>query len=172
MLTALLFLVAAVLAWRAGRPGEAANQAKGVEVRWWWRLAVLLAMACLWELLGLENRLGALARAVARAHDIYYPRAIFQRVVISMAVAAAAVFLLLLRRMPASRRLLLAAFGLYLSISLVNLVSLHAIDRIADLSWHGLSLVQALKLACAAMTIGGLVGATRTRLEAWPPASP
>jgi hypothetical protein len=56
---------------------------------------------------------------------------------------------------------LLVGFGLYLGISVVNLVSLHVIDQIADLSWHGLSLVQALKLGCTAMTLGGVVVASR-----------
>jgi NO-binding membrane sensor protein with MHYT domain len=81
--------------------------------------------------------------------------------VISVAVAATATFLLFVRRARSSRRLLLVCFSLYLGISLVNLVSLHAIDRIADLSWHGLALVQALKLGCAAMTLRGVVIASR-----------
>jgi hypothetical protein len=38
----------------------------------------------------------------------------------------------------------------------VNLVSLHAIDKVADLSWHGMSLVQALKLGCSAMIVQGV----------------
>jgi len=33
---------------------------------------------------------------------------------------------------------------------------LHAIDKLADLSRHGVSLVQALKLGCAAMTLLGV----------------
>ena len=94
---------------------------------------------------------------MARAGDFYYPRAVFQKVVISVAVAALAVFLLFVRRARSSRRLLLAGFGLYLGISVVNLVSLHVIDQVADLSWHGLTLVQALKLGCAAMTLRGVV---------------
>jgi hypothetical protein len=50
---------------------------------------------------------------------------------------------------------------LYLGISAANLLSLHAIDRIADLSWRGVSLVQALKLGCAIMTLQGVLHARR-----------
>jgi NO-binding membrane sensor protein with MHYT domain len=98
---------------------------------------------------------------MARAGDFYYPRAVFQKVVISITVAALAAFLIFVQRARSSRRLLLAGFGLYLGISVVNLVSLHAIDQIADLSWRGLSLVQALKLGCTAMTLGGVFVAGR-----------
>ena len=153
LLTALLFLAATVAAWGAGQSPAGSGGRPGPENRWWQVLAVLLALACLWEFLGLESWLGAQARAMARAGDLYYPRAVFQKVVISVAVAATAVFLLFVRRARSSRRLLLVCFGLYLGISVVNLVSLHAIDQIADLSWHGLTLVQALKLGCAAMTL-------------------
>jgi hypothetical protein len=161
LLTALLFLAAAVAAWGAGQSPEGSNGGPGLGKRWWQGLAVLLAMACLWELFGLESRLGAQVRAMARAGDFYYPRAVFQKVVISVAVAATAVFLLLVRRVRGSRRLLLAGFGLYIGISAVNLVSLHAIDKVADLSWHGLTLVQALKIGCAATTLRGVVSACR-----------
>jgi len=50
----------------------------------------------------------------------------------------------------------LISFVLYPAIAAVNVVSLHVIDRVADLSWHGVSLVQALKLGCAAMTLQGV----------------
>ena len=153
LLTALLFLAATVAAWGAGQSPAGSSERPGPEHRWWQVLAVLLALACLWEFFGLESWLGAQARAMARAGDFYYPRAVFQKVVISVAVAALAVFLLFVRRARSSRRLLLVGFGLYLGISVVNLVSLHVIDQIADLSWHGLTLVQALKLGCAAMTL-------------------
>jgi hypothetical protein len=45
----------------------------------------------------------------------------------------------------------------------VNLVSLHVIDRMADLSWRGVSLVQALKLLCAALTLAGVRRARRAQ---------
>lgn len=157
LLTALLFLAATVAAWGAGHSPAGSNGRPGLENRWWQVLAVLLALACLWEFFGLESWLGAQARAMARAGDFYYPRAVFQKVVISVAVATVAVFLLFVWRARSSRRLLLVFFGLYLGISVVNLVSLHAIDKVADLSWHGLTLVQALKLGCAAMTLRGVV---------------
>ena len=67
-----------------------------------------------------------------------------------------------IRRARSSHRLVLVSFALYLAISVVNLVSLHAIDKVADLSWHGVSLVQALKLGCAVMTLEGVRRMRRT----------
>jgi hypothetical protein len=156
LLTGLLFLAAALVAWGAIPSGTGANGVPGLGNRRWQVLAVFLGLACLWELLGLEPWLGARARAMARAEDFYYPRTVFQKVVTSLAIAAAIPFLLFIRRTRSSRRLLLASFALYLAISLVNLVSWHAIDKVADLSWHGLTLVQALKLGCAAMVLLGV----------------
>jgi hypothetical protein len=160
-LTALLFLAAAVAAWGGGQSLEGSNGEPGPGTRWWQGLAVLLAMACLWELFGLESPLGAQARAMARAGDFYYPRAAFQKAVISVAVTATAVFLFLVRRERGSRWLLLSGLGLYIGISAVNLVSLHGIDKVAGLSWHGLTLVQALKTGCASMTLRGVASACR-----------
>jgi hypothetical protein len=152
-LTALLFLFAAVAAWGGSPSADGSSGVPDHGSRWWQVLAVAMALACLWELFGLESWLGAQARAMARAEDFYYPRAVFQKVVISVAIAATILFFLFIRRISGSHRLLLASFALYLAISAVNLVSWHPIDMVADLSWHGLTLVQALKLGCAALTL-------------------
>lgn len=164
LLTALLFLAATVAAWGDGQSRASSSSRPGAENRWWQALAVLLALACLWELLGLENWLLAHVRTMARAEDLYYPRAVFQKVVISVAIAATILLFLSLRRVSRDRRLLVASFALYLAIALVNLVSWHPIDQVADLSWHGLMLVQALKLGCAAITLRGIVIAGRPHL--------
>jgi hypothetical protein len=155
-LTGLLFLVAMIDDWSAGPSAKAANARLGSETRWWQTLIVLLALACLWEVFGLESSLGNRARALARAGDFYYPRAVLQKVVISVAVAATVLLLPFIRCAPKSHRLVLVSFTLFLVISAVNLVSLHAIDNLADLSWQGVSLIQALKLACAGMTLLGV----------------
>jgi hypothetical protein len=152
-LTALLFLIAAVAARRGGPSAIRSASEQGDGNRRWQALAVAMALACLWEFFGLESWLGAQARAMARAEDFYYPRAVFQKLVISATIAATVLFLHFIRRVNGSHRLLLASFGLYLAISGVNLVSWHPIDRVADLAWHGLTLVQALKLGCAALTL-------------------
>ncbi len=70
-------------------------------------------------------------------------------------VAATILLLVVVWRARRSCRLLLAGLASYLAISLVNLSSLHVIDQVTDLSWRGLSLVQALKLACAAVCLLG-----------------
>jgi hypothetical protein len=155
-LTGLLLLLAMMVAWRAGQPDAGASPGEGSRARWWQVLAALLALACLWELLGLEMRVGAWARTMARAGDFYYPRAVFQKVIISVATAGTIITLVFISRAQKAYRLLLVSFAVYFAIAVVNLLSLHAIDRVADLSWHGLSVVQALKLACALMVSQGV----------------
>lgn len=155
-LTGLLLLIAVIGGWEARRSRKAPEGRPETEDRLGLALVVVLAMACAWELLGLEVWLGERARALARVGDFYYPRALVQKVVISMAVAAAVVVFPLIRRARKSDRLVVVAVGLYVVISAVNLVSLHAIDRVAELSWHGMSLVQAMKLGCAAMAVQGM----------------
>ena len=154
LVTALLLLASLLLAWgdRSGQHGQ-----------YFWRRALLtaLALASLWELLGLEHWLGVQARTFARAEDLYYPRIVFQKTMISVVAAGTAGLLALVRRAHRSRRCLLVSLILFFGISAVNLLSLHAIDKIADLSWHGFALVQALKLACAIMILQGVRGACR-----------
>jgi hypothetical protein len=144
----LLFLAAAVVTWGALR------SANGAARRWCWHLLpILLALAGLWETFGLEDWVGAHARAFARTEDVYYTRASFQKVVISVIIAGAMLFLVLVRRARGPGRLLLMVCGLYLGLAAVNLVSLHAIDQFFGLSWHGLSLMRGLKMACAAIVL-------------------
>lgn len=146
-LTALLFLAAAVAAWGA-------SPASGK--RWWQSLALFLALACLWELSGLENWLDAHARAMATAGDFYFLRRVFQKAAISVICAATITFVIFLSHARGLHRLLLMALGLYLGIAAANLVSLHTIDQFASLSWHGVTLVQALKFGCAALILHGI----------------
>jgi hypothetical protein len=144
-LTGLVFLISAVWVWRSGRLDQGNRR--------WQLLAVALALACLWELFGLEPWFTTQARTIARAWDLYYPRAIFQRAVVSLAMVGWILLYLFFLRVSGSRRLLAVAFALYVAIALVNLVSWHPIDVIVDMSWHGFTVVQALKLGCAAMIL-------------------
>ena len=156
LMTALLLLASSVVAWVicssiAGNP-ERANQRH----RRWQVLATALTLACIWELFGLENWVGIHVRALARAGDVYYSRAVFQKATISVTIAATFVFLCFWWRKRRSYQVLLVFFGLYLAIAAVDLLSFHSIDKYAGLSWHGISLVEALKFLCAAATLKGV----------------
>jgi hypothetical protein len=156
ILTALIFLLVAVKAATNGRSASDFQTNYGQTKRWWWMLASAFLLACLWELFNLETLLGDQARVWARAVDLYYPRVLFQKIAIS-GVAAATIFSLVrvwLRPIPYRGGLLF--FGAYLGLAAVNLLSLHAIDQIAERSWHGLALIQALKLGCAGLTLRGI----------------
>jgi hypothetical protein len=160
-----LFLAAAVAAWGGALSAKGSNRGPGDKNRCWRVLAVAMALACFWELFGLESWLGAQARVMTRAWDLYYPRAVFQKAVVSVAILASILFCLFIRRVAISQRFLMISLALYLVISVVNLVSWHPIDNLAGLSWHRLTLVQALKLGCAAMALLGVWKAARSQIE-------
>jgi len=130
--------------------------------RQWGVIVVGFALAGIWELAGLENTLGNWARSLARAEDVYYSRALFQRAVISVTVAAVIMGLGFGGRRRAFP-LWLLGFGLYLAIAIVNLFSLHVIDQYASASWHGLALVDAAKCLCAVIALGSLSAQGRNR---------
>lgn len=146
--TGLLLLVAAFLNWRGrGSPSEPAT-APGMRCRHW--LAVLLALACVWELCGLEGWAGSHVRALARAQDVYYLRAGLQKVVVCLIIATVLAMLLYLRRARSVERWAFVVLGLYAGLAAISLVSLHAIDHLA---WAGVSVVQLLKLGSAAVLL-------------------
>lgn len=137
--------------WRAGRFSRPAIKAP----RWGLGFAVGFALAGIWELAGFENMLGNWARSWARAEDIYYPRVLFQKAVLSLILAAVVVWFGFCGRRRRLRWWLLS-FGLYLAITTVNLLSLHALDQYAAISWRGLALVDALKFPCAVIALCSL----------------
>ena len=151
-------LAAAVLVRRLQRARNV--PAPGTMIsRWGLLLAAGFALAGVWELAGLENLLGHQARSLARAEDLYYPRAIFQKLVIAVTIAAALVGLALAWRKCVARPWLLG-LGLYLTVTLVNLLSLHVVDQFAGRAWHGVVFVDAIKLLCA---VTALVSLLRTK---------
>jgi hypothetical protein len=172
LLTGLVFLVALAAGYRGTQLSIPSRGTLGPGTGWWRLLLVLLGLACLWEVCGLEALLGEQARRVARAEDLYYPRAVIQKVAISAALASTMLLLVLVRRAHPSRRLLLVSFTVYAAIALVNLVSLHAVDRVAGLAWHGLTFLQGLKLVCAALVLYGVwTSAANPRLPEQPEVS-
>ncbi|MGC3960191.1 MAG: hypothetical protein QM813_20380 [Verrucomicrobiota bacterium] len=130
--------------------------------RTWWVIVVGFALAGIWELVGLEHSLGNWARSFARAEDVYYFRPVLQRAVISVIGAALLVwFGFGGRRRKCS--LWVVGFGLYVAIATVNLFSLHAIDRYATASWHGVTAVDAVKFSCAMLAFCSLYASSRKR---------
>ena len=155
-MTGLMLLAASAVAWMTLPSISGGREYSSREHRWWQALAAVLALSCIWELFGLENWLGIQARVWARAEDVYYSRALFQKGIISVTIAATLVFLGFVWRKPGPFLPSLLFLGLYLALSIVNLLSLHSIDRYAGLSWHGITLMAALKFACGAATLTGV----------------
>lgn len=153
--TGFAWLIGAVWLGRQIRQNRGPSANAWATHRWSLLLVVGFALAGIWELAGWESSLGNWARSWARAEDVYYPRAVFQKAVISVTVAALVVSLARGWR-HRTRRWLPLSFGFYLALAAVNLLSLHAIDVYAAVSWHGLGLVDALKFLCAATALAGL----------------
>jgi hypothetical protein len=156
LMTALLLLASSVVAWVICGSVASQPERSNRRLRRWQVLAAALTLACIWELFGLENWVWMHVRALARAGDVYYSRAVFQKAIISVTIAATFVFLCLMWRKQRSHQVLLVFFGLYLAIAVVDLLSLHSIDKIAGLSLLGVTLVESLKLVCAAATLKGV----------------
>lgn len=156
LMTGFLWLAAAVAAGMAFRSAFSRPETTSRERRWWLALVVALTLACIWELSGLESWVGSQARALARAEDVYYPRAVLQKGTISVIIAATLVFLGFVWRKRRPHQLALFFFGLYVAVSIVNLLSFHSIDKYAGLSWHGVTLIEALKFVFAAATLKGV----------------
>jgi hypothetical protein len=152
----LLLLAAAVLAWMRFRSLSNITESWRAEHRWWLVLTVALALVGIWELFGLENRVGFQVRAWARAEDVYYPRGLFQKGIISVTLAATLASLGFLWRERRPHRVPLLSFGLYVVLSVINLLSFHSIDKYAGLSWQGVTLIEALRFVCAAATLLGV----------------
>ena len=159
VLTGLLLLAASAVAWMVLRSIPKRTEAASWGSRWWVAVTVTLSLACIWELFGLERWVGSEARTLARAEDVYYPRAWFQKGVISITVAATLVFLGVVWRKRTSYQALFLFLGLYLALSIVNLLSFHSIDEYTGLSWHGVTLIEAMKCVCAAATLRGVLQA-------------
>lgn len=134
------------------KPPEASSRGR----RGWLVLSLTLALACIWELSRLEQWVGTHSRALAHAEDLYYPRAWFQKGMLSLTVAASLVFLSYLWRKRGTYQLALFFFSLYLALSTVNLISFHSIDEYTGISWRGVTLVEALKFLCAVATLIGV----------------
>ena len=159
-----LLLAASILAGINFRSTPEAQQSSSIARRLWLIVATALALAAGWELFDLENRVGNLARAWARAEDVYFSREGLQRMSVSAIVSAAIVLLSVVwsKRWPG--RSLLVFFGLYLVVSCTNLLSLHTLDKFGGISWHGVSLVDGLKfISVMAVLIATIHTGTRTR---------
>jgi len=124
---------------------------------------VLLLTGC-WEAFGAGDWVGTQVRAWARAEELYHGRVIFQKVMVCLLFAIA---VMVAHRAWGRRRAIhpvLFGFGIYLALTLADLVSLHGLDQWAWRSWHGIPLLGACKMVCAiVLLISILTGPGRHR---------
>ncbi|MBE0544538.1 MAG: hypothetical protein IH623_24635 [Verrucomicrobia bacterium] len=161
LIRGLLLLASAMIAWVTCRSLSRAPTSSHHRLRRWQALAAALTLACVWELLALENWVGMHLRALAHAGDVYHARSFFQRAIISVTLAATMVLLCFGWRKQRSEQVMLNFFGLYLVISAINLLSFHSLDKYAGISWLGVTLIEALKFVCAGATLRAVWQARR-----------
>lgn len=155
LVTALLFFGAGGL-WHKSKPPSAGSIHPEITPRLWGILSLALLCAGLWELFGLEIVLGHKARTLAKALEFYGSRYSFQKIVVSVVAAGSTLFLVWMIKFRPVYPFWMSCFGIYLGIAFVNLLSLHALDAIAGLSWQGVTFVQALKLGFAGIITFGM----------------
>ena len=119
--------------------------------------ALGLSVAC-WELSTAETTLGTSARQLTIDARLYHERQTFQIAgTIAVAAVAAAIFLWIFERshLAGSERLMWIAFDLFAATSLIGLLSLNSVDRLANMLVLGFPVVQWLKLASATLALLG-----------------
>jgi hypothetical protein len=155
----LLLIAAAALATLKARRSVADRPGADVERAVWLAFAVLLLGCAAAELSGLGGHLAAWARRLAEARKVYELRRPFQQTIMAAMAAGGLGFLFLFMRAvrrPGSHRSIWWAaigLGLYLAMSLASVLSFHAVDAARKLLWHGISPVDAVRGAGAAVTL-------------------
>ncbi len=167
---AALLIAAAFFAVKAGDRSKAAASPGGPGERTVWLVfAALLAVGAALEISGIAPHVTAWGRRLAEQQGVYELRRPFQKTVMAAAAAAClGLFILFIRatRKPGSHRYLWwAGIGLaaYLTISFVGVLSFHGVDAARGLVWHGVSPVDALRGAGAAVTLAAAALAVRRK---------
>jgi hypothetical protein len=153
VLTGLVFVLAAALAWFKGGPILRPGSNPIGEVACWRIPAWCLSLAAVWELTAMPARIDRVLREAAHRQDLYYLRGAVQKLAISLVLPAAVWLLWQARRVPANHRLFFAVFSLYITLTAVDLVSLHAVDQVLERSWQGITVSQALGLGFATLLL-------------------
>jgi len=168
-LLGLLLLAASVFAGiKAKRSRTAAATEEAGESTVWLAFAVLLAAGAIMELSGIAGHITAWGRRLAEEQGVYELRRPAQKAIMAaLAAAGLGLFILFIRaiRKPGPHRALWwAGIGLavYLAMSVVSILSFHAVDAASRMLWHGVSPVDAARGAGAlAAFLAALAGVRR-----------
>jgi hypothetical protein len=125
----------------------------------WLVFSAVLALCAFLEISGLVGHFASWGRRVAQERNIYDIRKSYQEAIMAAVVAAGfALCILFIKAMrrPGFRRYLWGVgmgLAVYLSVSLIGVLSFHAVDVIRDLTWHGISPVDAGRGAGALVSL-------------------
>jgi hypothetical protein len=141
------------------RPARDRGGWAGKERLFWMGTAILLFLLALSELFVLEGRLSEWGRKIIIGLDLYNFRQSYQKAGLALIAAGIGVLLVLFPRLHAGRRdrfrtaLAGLALAVYVGLSLAGALSFHYVDVARRISFAGLSLIDAVKAACAAAVL-------------------
>jgi hypothetical protein len=155
-----LLVAAAAFASASARRRRASSPEGSSERSVWLAFAALLAVSAVFELSGLAAHLTAWGRRLAEGQGVYDLRKPVQEAIMAATAAGSlGLFFLFIKavRRPGSHRFLWwAGIGLaaYLSLSFVSALSFHAVDVAREMTFQGVSPVDALRGLGAAVALG------------------
>jgi len=169
--TALLWLfVAARLAWACRNPLANGRTRSPYERRWLTITLCCALLAAAWQALALDSILGNEARRLAVDHGLYFEREWLQQLMtVAAAVGLASVIAwIATRSLSGGMRTVLISLASLLALSTLSLVSLHAVDRLANVPYWQTPLMDWLRIA---VTLMGVAGSLLPRISAFEPSS-
>ncbi len=153
----LIWVAAGVFCWRQRTPSRSAPPVGEVAESSRWLPVIGCLLAAVWEILPMETLIGGFARDHFVAQRWYGGRASLQLALTSVLAAAAFWLSLKIWRHAAdrARRLTWLGLGLYATLSLTSLLSLHEVDVWLAKPILSASLLQLGQLATAALALIG-----------------
>jgi hypothetical protein len=116
-------------------------------------LLVACLLAASWELLPIEGALSRSARSVMLEQGLYYQRQAFQVFASTVVIATVAGFVALTTGGNRVWRLAWIGFWIWTGITLIGLISLHAVDKVLAMNAAGLSASGVARLGAAVGTL-------------------
>jgi hypothetical protein len=171
VLAIFLLASAAFCLAKAGRRNPDAGPDEAKERTVWLLFAAVLTLSAAAEVSGFVGHISSWARRLAQEEHLYEARKTYQKAIMSaMAAAALGLFFLFIKAMrrPGSHRpLWWAGIGLaaYLSVSFAGVLSFHAVDVLRDMTWMGISAVDAARAAGVLMTFSAAALSLRRKKD-------
>jgi FtsH-binding integral membrane protein len=114
-------------------------------------------LAAAWQSLAMDAILGNQVRRLTIEHSLYFERAGLQKLTtVAAAVGLASVIAWITTRSLSRRtRTVLISLASLLALSTISIVSLHSVDRLANVPYWNMPLIEWLKIAVTVLGVAG-----------------